>query len=96
MTFGQKDAIFAAVLTPKSKYTMDKMIEKIAQAEGFSWADAEAKLNLIYHKMNGAEIKSFHDEFMVWLMDEKKMNYKSILQTAPDELHEIFVNEFKK
>ena len=75
---------------------MDKMIEKIAQAEGFSWADAEVKLNLIYHKMNGAEIKSFHDEFMVWLMDRKKMNYKSILKTAPDKLHEIFVNEFKK
>ena len=74
---------------------MDKMIEKIAQAEGLPWMEAEAKLNLIYHKMNGAEIKSFHDEFMVWLMDEKKMNYKSILQTAPDKLHEIFVKEFK-
>ena len=75
---------------------MDKMIEKIAQTEGLPWMEAEAKLNLIYHKMNGSEIKSFHDEFTVWLMDEKKMNYKLILQTAPDELHEIFVNEFKK
>lgn len=51
---------------------MDKMIEKIAQAEDLPWMEAEAKLNLIYHKLNGAEIKSFHDEFMVWLMDKRK------------------------
>ena len=58
--------------------------------------EAKAKLNLIYIKMNQSEIKSFVDEYTNWLMTEKKMNYKSILQTPDRQLHDIFETEFKK
>ena len=49
-----------------------------------------------YIKMNQSEIKSFVDEYTNWLMTEKKMNYKSILQTPDRQLHDIFETEFKK
>ena len=75
---------------------MDKLIERIANEENFTWAKAKEKLNLIYVKMTVADIKSFQDEFTTWLMDVKKLNFKAILKTPDTELHDIFVNEFKK
>ena len=46
---------------------MDKLIERIAKEENFTWAKAKEKLNLIYVKMTVADIKSFQDEFTTWL-----------------------------
>lgn len=75
---------------------MDKLTEMIMTNDGLNETEAKAKLNLIYIKMNQSEIKSFVDEFTNWLMTEKKMNYKSILQTPDRQLHDIFETEFKK
>ena len=75
---------------------MDKLTEMIMTNDGLNETEAKAKLNLIYIKMNQSEIKSFVDEYTNWLMTEKKMNYKSILQTPDRQLHDIFETEFKK
>jgi hypothetical protein len=75
---------------------MDKLTEMIMNNDGLNETEAKAKLNLIYIKMNQSEIKSFVDEYTNWLMTEKKMNYKSILQTPDRQLHDIFETEFKK
>lgn len=75
---------------------MDKLTEMIMTNDGLNETEAKAKLNLIYIKMNQSEIKSFVDEYINWLMTEKKMNYKSILQTPDRQLHDIFETEFKK
>lgn len=74
---------------------MDKLTEAIIKNDGLSETEAKAKLNLLYIKMNQSGIKSFNDEFIEWLMTEKKQNYKTILQTPDTELHDIFDTEFK-
>ena len=75
---------------------MDKLTHRIMTNDGLNETEAKAKLNLIYIKMNQSEIKEFVDEYIDWLMTDKQMNYKAILQTPDAELHEIFVTEFKK
>ena len=74
---------------------MDKLVEAIIRNDGLSETEAKAKLNLIYIKMGQSEIKEFVDEFIDWLMTEKKLNYKAILQTPDSQLHDLFVSEFK-
>ena len=74
---------------------MDKLTEMIMANDGLNETEAKAKLNLIYIKMNQSGIKSFNDEYIDWLMTEKKLNYKAILQTPDRELHDIFETEFK-
>jgi hypothetical protein len=74
---------------------MDKLVEKIKANDGLNETEAKAKLNLVYIKMNQSEIKDFVDEYTEWLMTEKKLNYKAILQTPDRELHDIFETEFK-
>ena len=73
---------------------MDKLTEAIIKNDGLSETEAKAKLNLIYIKMGQSEIKQFVDEFIDWLMTEKKLNYKAILQTPDTQLHDMFVAEF--
>lgn len=75
---------------------MDKLTEMIMTNDGLNETEAKAKLNLIYIKMNQSEIKNFVDEYTNWLMTEKKLNYKTILQTPDRQLHDIFETEFKK
>ena len=75
---------------------MDKLTERIIANDGLNETEAKAKLNLIYIKMNQSEVKEFVDEYIDWLMTEKKLNYKSILQTPDRQLHDIFETEFKK
>ena len=74
---------------------MDKLTEMIMTNDGLNETIAKAKLNLLYIKMNQSGIKSFNDEFIDWLMTEKKLNYKAILQTPDTLLHNIFDTEFK-
>ena len=74
---------------------MDKLTGMIVANDGLNETEAKAKLNLIYIKMNQSEIKTFVDEYTYWLMTEKKLNYKAILQTPDVKLHEIFDTEFK-
>ena len=74
---------------------MDKLTEMIMTNDGLNETEAKAKLNLIYIKMGQSEIKEFVDEYVEWLMTEKKLNYKAILQTPDVKLHDIFVSEFK-
>ena len=74
---------------------MDKLIALIKALDGLNETEAKAKLNLIYIKMNQSEVKEFQDEFIDWLMNVKKLNYKAILQTPDTKLHDIFLNEFK-
>ena len=74
---------------------MDKLTEMIMTNDGLNETEAKAKLNLIYIKMNQSEIKNFVDEYTNWLMTEKKLNYKAILQTPDNQLHYIFDAEFK-
>ncbi len=74
---------------------MDKLVEKIKANDGLNETEAKAKLNLVYIKMNQSEIKDFVDEYTEWLMTEKKLNYKAILQTPDRQLHDIFETEFK-
>ena len=74
---------------------MDKLIEMIKTNDGLNETEAKAKLNLIYIKMNQSEIKDFVDEYTEWLMKEKQLNYKAILQTPDRKLHDIFDAEFK-
>ena len=75
---------------------MDKLTEMIMANDGLNETEAKAKLNLIYIKMNQSEIKDFVDEYTNWLMTDKKLNYKAILQTPDRQLHDIFETEFKK
>lgn len=74
---------------------MDKLIQAIIVKDGLAEIEAKAKLNLIYIKMNQSEIKEFVDEYIDWLMTEKKLNYKAILQTPDHQLHDMFLFEFK-
>lgn len=75
---------------------MDKLTEAIVKNDGLSETEAKAKLNLIYIKMNHSEVKKFVDEYIDWLMNEKKLNYKAILQIPDHELHDMFLFEFKR
>jgi hypothetical protein len=74
---------------------MDKLTEAIIKNDGLSETEAKAKLNLIYIKMGQSEIKTFVDEYIDWLMTEKKLNYKAILQTPDQQLHEMYDTDFK-
>ena len=74
---------------------MDKLTVLIIANDGLNETEAKAKLNLLYIKMNQSGIKSFNDEYIEWLMTEKKLNYKAILQTPDLQLHDIFDTEFK-
>ena len=74
---------------------MDKLTEAIIQNDGLSETEAKAKLNLIYIKMGQSEVKEFVDEYIDWLMTEKKLNYKAILQTPDIQLHDLYLTEFK-
>ena len=74
---------------------MEELIARIMTNDGLNETEAKAKLNLMYIKMNQSEIKEFADEFIGWLMTEKKMNYKAILQTPDHQLHDFFLLEFK-
>ena len=74
---------------------MDKLTSMIMANDGLNETEAKAKLNLIYIKMNQSEIKTFVDEYIYWLMTEKKLNYKAILQTPDTKLHDIFDTEFR-
>ena len=74
---------------------MDKLTEMIKANDGLNETEAKAKLNLVYIKMNQSEIKDFVDEYTEWLMTEKKLNYKAILQTPDRQLHDIYETEFK-
>ena len=74
---------------------MDKLVENIIKNDGLSETEAKAKLNLVYIKMNQSEVKEFQDEFIDWLMNDRKMNYKAILQTPDHQLHDLFLFEFK-
>ena len=75
---------------------MEKLIARIMTNDGLNETEAKAKLNLLYIKMNQSEIKNFADEFIEWLMNEKGLNYKAILQTPDTQLHDIFLSEFKR
>ena len=74
---------------------MDKLTELIIANDGLNETEAKAKLNLVYIKMNQSEVKEFVDEYVDWLMQEKKLNYKAILQTPDTQLHDMFLTEFK-
>lgn len=74
---------------------MDKLTQRIMTNDGLTETEAKAKLNLIYIKLNQSEIKDFQDEYIEWLMTEKKLNYKAILQTPDHNLHDIYLSEFK-
>lgn len=74
---------------------MDKLTEAIIKNDGLSETEAKAKLNLIYIKMGQSEIKTFVDEYIDWLMTEKKLNYKAILQTPDQQLHDMYDTDFK-
>ena len=74
---------------------MDKLTGLIIANDGLNETEAKAKLNLIYIKMNQSAIKEFVDEYIDWLMNVKKLNYKAILQTSDIELHDMFLREFK-
>lgn len=79
----------------KTTPTMEKLVEKIIANDGLNETEAKAKLNLLYIKMQQSDIKQFGDEFIEWLMNEKGLNYKAILQTPDIKLHDIYLNEFK-
>ena len=74
---------------------MDKLTEAIIKNDGLSETEAKAKLNLIYIKMGQSEIKTFVDEYIDWLMTEKKLNYKAILQTPDQQLHDMYDTDFR-
>jgi len=74
---------------------MDKLVAAIMTHDGLNETEAKAKLNLIYIKMGQSEIKAFVDEYIDWLMTEKQLNYKAILQTPDHQLHDIYLFEFK-
>ena len=74
---------------------MDKLTGLIIANDGLNETEAKAKLNLLYIKMNQSGIKSFNDEYIEWLMTEKKLNYKAILQTPDNQVHDMYLSEFK-
>ena len=74
---------------------MDKLTGLIIANDGLNETEAKAKLNLVYIKMNQSEVKEFVDEYVDWLMQEKKLNYKAILQMPDTQLHDMFLTEFK-
>lgn len=74
---------------------MDKLTEMIMANDGLNETEAKAKLNLIYIKMGQSEIKTFVDEYIDWLMTEKKLNYKAILQTPDQQLHDMYEAKYK-
>ena len=74
---------------------MDKLTEAIIKNDSLSETEAKAKLNLIYIKMNQSEIKDFVDEYVEWLMKNKQLNYKAILQMPDNQLHDMYLSEFK-
>ena len=74
---------------------MDKLTAMIMANDGLNETEAKAKLNLIYIKMGQSDIKTFVDEYTAWLMTEKKLNYKAILQAPDQKLHEMYEVEFK-
>ena len=74
---------------------MDKLVQAIIVKDGLAETEAKAKLNLIYIKMNQSEIKEFVDEYIDWLMTEKELNYKAILQTPDHQLHDMYLFEYK-
>ena len=74
---------------------MDKLTAMIMDNDGLNETEAKAKLNLIYIKMGQSDIKNFVDEYTNWLMKVKKLNYKAILQTPDQRLHEMFEGEFR-
>ena len=74
---------------------MEKLTGLIIANDGLNETEAKAKLNLVYIKMNQSEVKEFVDEYVDWLMQEKKLNYKAILQTPDTQLHDMFLTEFK-
>lgn len=74
---------------------MDKLSGMITANDGLNETEAKAKLNLIYIKMGQSEIKEFVDEYIEWLMTEKKLNYKAILQTPDHQLYDMYLFEFK-
>ena len=75
---------------------MDNLTEAIINNDGLSETEAKAKLNLIYIKMGQSDVKEFVNEYVQWLMTEKKLNYKAILQTPDQQIHDMFVSEFKR
>ena len=75
---------------------MDNLTEAIISNDGLSETEAKAKLNLIYIKMGQSDVKEFVNEYVQWLMTEKKLNYKAILQTPDQQIHDMFVSEFKR
>ena len=80
--------------TLKNTHIMD-IIEHIMKNDGLDETEAKMRLNLLYIKLNEAEIKTYHDEFIEWLMTEKKMNYKTILNTTDHRLHDLYLFEFR-
>ncbi len=74
---------------------MDRLTAKIMSNDGLNETEAKAKLNLLYIKMGQSEIRNFVDEFIDWLMTERQMNYKAILQTSDHQLHDLYLFEFK-
>ena len=91
--------MFAFLIIKKKRISMEKAMDKltgmIMDNDGLNETEAKAKLNLIYIKMEQSGIKTFVDEYTNWLMTEKKLNYKAILQTPDQKLHDIYDNEFK-
>ena len=76
--------------------TMEKIVELIMKNDGLDETEAKLKANLLYIKLNQAEVKDYHDEYIEWLMTEKNLNYKAILQTSDHDLHELYISEFKR
>lgn len=75
---------------------MDKLIDTIMTNDGLNEIEAKAKLNLLYIKMNQSGVKNFMDEYIDWLMKEKSLNYKAILQMPDSQLHDLYLTEFKQ
>ena len=90
---------YFCILKLKKTHTMEKFMDKLTEAiiknDGLSETEAKAKLNLIYIKMGQSEVKDFVDEYIEWLMTEKKLNYKAILQTPDHQVHDMYLFEFK-
>ena len=90
---------YFCTLKLEKTYTMEKFMDKLTEAiiknDGLSETEAKAKLNLIYIKMGQSEVKDFVDEYIEWLMTEKKLNYKAILQTPDHQVHDMYLFEFK-
>lgn len=75
---------------------MEKLITLLKTQQNYDDNKAEKKLNLFYHKANGAGITSFAEEYFEWLLLVKEMDYKTIMRMPDHELHEMYLNEFKQ